>query len=102
MLTEYDHGGDSDVLVEKYDSIINTKFHRNYQGGITGFIDDYETAFTELTSLGEGYSERYKMKVLMRNLHLPDETDWLVKRCETLHPKQFTQASLDEPVGFIR
>jgi hypothetical protein len=52
MLTEYDHGGDSDVLIEKFDNIINTKFHRNYPGGITGFVDEYEAAFTELTALG--------------------------------------------------
>jgi ribosomal protein L21E len=50
MLTEYDHGGDSDVLVEKYGNVINTRFHRNYPGGITGFVDECETALTKLTS----------------------------------------------------
>jgi hypothetical protein len=71
MLTEYDHDGDTGVLIDKYDYMINTKFHRNYTAGITGFIDEDETAITELTYLGKGHSEHYKMKVLMRNLHLP-------------------------------
>ena len=73
MLTEYDHDGDTGVLIDKYDYMINTKFHRNYTAGITGFIDEDETAITELTYLGKGHSEHYKMKVLMRNLHLPDK-----------------------------
>ena len=28
MLTEYDHDGDTGVLIDKYDNMINTKFHR--------------------------------------------------------------------------
>jgi hypothetical protein len=66
MLTEYDHGGETDVLIEKYDDFITTKFHYNYPAGITGFMDN-ETATTKLTSLDEGYPERYKMKVTVRN-----------------------------------
>ena len=48
---EYDHGGDTGVLIDKYDNMINTNFHRNYTAGITGFIDEDETAITELTYL---------------------------------------------------
>ena len=92
LMTEYDHGGDTEVLVEKYETIVQAKDHRDYPDGISGFVDDYENAFTELSALGESHTDRSKMKVLMRNLNQPQETDWLVCQCQQIHGNQFTEA----------
>jgi hypothetical protein len=51
IIQEFNMGGDRDVLIEKYETLVPTKYHRDYTGGITGFVREYEDAFVELESL---------------------------------------------------
>jgi hypothetical protein len=48
IVQEFDMGGNRSVLIEKHETQIAVKFNRNYLGGITSFVQDYEDAFVEL------------------------------------------------------
>jgi hypothetical protein len=80
---EYGFGGDKNVLIQHYETVINQKYHRNYPYGITGFADKLEEAFAELESLEEKYMDQKKFQFLARNLLLIGLTDWMVGHCET-------------------
>ena len=80
---EYGYGGDKNVLIQHYETIINQKYHRDYTDGITGFADKLEDAFAELESLEEKYSDRKKFQFLTRNLLVVGYTDWMVGHCES-------------------
>jgi hypothetical protein len=44
IVQDFDMGGAKAVLIEKYETQISVKDHHNYQGGLTGFVQDYEDA----------------------------------------------------------
>ena len=52
MLQLYDAGGDIDLCVEQLESVIDTKYHSRYPGGLGQWISDYEAAFAELPLRG--------------------------------------------------
>jgi hypothetical protein len=92
IIQEFDMGGDRDVLIEKYETLVSTKYHRDYTGGITGFVCDYEDAFVELESLDVLYDETRRLSLMLRNLMIPAETDWMVSHCEDKYRHDFKEA----------
>jgi hypothetical protein len=48
-------GGNCAILIKKYETQVqvqvSVKYHHNYQGGLTRYIQDYEDAFVELEAL---------------------------------------------------
>jgi hypothetical protein len=53
IIQEFNMGGDCDVLIEKYETLVTTKYHRDYVGGLTGFVRAYKDTFVELLSRSE-------------------------------------------------
>ena len=49
MVKTYDKGGSANLRIQMLESVISIPFHRSYVGGLTQFVDDYETAFVELS-----------------------------------------------------
>ena len=80
---EFGLGGDKNVLIQHFETIINEKYHCDHPDGITVFVDHLENAFAELESLEEKYSDRKKFQFLTRNLLVVGLTDWMVGHCES-------------------
>jgi hypothetical protein len=89
IVYEFDMGGDRAVLIEKYETQLSVKYHRDYQGGLTGFIRDYEDAFVELEALSVLYEDSRRLSLLLRNLMIPGETKWMVAHCEDKYNDNF-------------
>ena len=47
MVKTNDKGGSADLRIQMLELTISIPFHRSYAGGLTQFVDDYETAFVE-------------------------------------------------------
>jgi hypothetical protein len=92
IIQEFDMGGDRDVLIEKYETLLSTKYHRDYAGGITGFVRAYEDAFVELESLEVFYDTKKRLSLMLRNLMVPAQTDWMVSHCEDKYKHDFKEA----------
>ncbi len=92
IVQEFDMGGDKSVLIEKHETQVSLKFSRHYQGGITGFVRDYEDAFVELETLNVHYDDQRRMSLLLRNLLIPDDTEWMVAHCEDKYKHDFIEA----------
>jgi hypothetical protein len=85
-------GGDRLVLIEKFETQISLKFHRDYANGITGFVHDYEDAFVELDSLNVPHDVARWLTLLLGNLLIPDDNEWMVAHCENAFPQDFIGA----------
>ena len=74
---------DGNVLVRltKLEKTIETKFHRNYKGGLTKWILDYENAFSELELLKElaWQDDNTKKRRLLNNINIPNTTTIMVE-----------------------
>jgi hypothetical protein len=92
IVEEFDMGGDRSVLIEKHEAQVALKFHREYIGGITAFVRDYEDAFVELKTLNVHYNDSRCMSLLLRNLLIPDKTEWMVAHCEEKYKHDFIAA----------
>ena len=82
---EFGPGGDKNVLIQHFETIINEKYHRDHPEGLTGFVDSLDNAFAELESLEEQYSDRKKFQFLTRNLLFVGLTNWMAGHCESTH-----------------
>ena len=83
---------DRAVLIEQYETLLAVKYHRDYQGGLTGFIRDYEVSIVELEALSVMYEDSRRLSLLLRNLMIPGETEWMVAHCEDKFKNDFVQA----------
>jgi hypothetical protein len=92
IVREFDIGGNRDVLIEKYETQVSTTYHCDYTGGITGFVQDYEDAFVQLEFLNVLYDDQRRMLLLLRNLMIPEDTDWMVSHCKDKYRNDFTEA----------
>jgi hypothetical protein len=92
IVQEFDMGGDRSVLIEKHETQVSLKFSCHYVGGITGFVRDYEDAFVELETLNVHYDDQRRMSLLLRNLLIPDDTEWMVAHCEDKYEHDFMEA----------
>jgi hypothetical protein len=92
IVQEFDMGGDRAVLVEKYEMQLSVKYHRDYVGGLTGFIRNYEDTFVKLEALSVLYEDSRHLSLLLRNLMILGETEWMVAHCEDKFTKDFVAA----------
>jgi hypothetical protein len=93
IISEFNMGGDRrDVLIEKYEARVSTKYHRDYTGGITDFACNYEDAFIKLKSLNVLYDDQRRMLLLLHNLMIPEDMDWMVSHCKDKYRNAFTEA----------
>jgi hypothetical protein len=53
LVQQYETDGNTNVRIQRLESVINTVFNRNYRGGLVKWIQDYEDASTELALLGQ-------------------------------------------------
>jgi hypothetical protein len=90
IVQEFEMGVNCSVLIEKQESQVAIKFHRNYLGGITGFVCDYEDTSMELEMLNIPYDGQHCMFLLLHNLLIPDDTEWMVAHCENKFTHDFS------------
>ena len=80
LVKQYDQGGSKDIKIARMESIVSTPFFKNYKGGLTQWVTDYQAAFGELTFTlkvpGGDDDQVLKRRMLqnMRQTHMP----WLV------------------------
>ena len=58
-------GGDQDVLIEKYETLLTMKYHQDYVGGITAFVRSYKDAYVELESLEVVYDPAKQLALML-------------------------------------
>ena len=58
-------GGDRDVLIEKYETLLTMKYHRDYVGGITAFVQSCKDAYVELESLEVVYDPAKQLALML-------------------------------------
>jgi hypothetical protein len=92
IVQEFDMGRDRSVLIEKHETQVSLKFSHHYLGGVTGFVHDYKDAFVELKTLNVHYNDQRCMSLLLRNLLIPDGTEWMVAHCEDKYKCDFIKA----------
>ena len=92
IIQEFDMGGDFDVLIEKYETLLTTKYHQDYVGGITVFVRSYKDTFEELESLDVGYNPAKQLTLMLQNLMIPAQTDWMVSHCKEKYKNDFKEA----------
>ena len=82
VLQRYDNDGLLQVKLAKFNQTIQTMYHRNYRGGVAQFIDDYDTAFTEIDALYDlpQWPDDSRRDRLLTNL-FSDETKDIVSQC---------------------
>ena len=68
--------------MSKYNDIIQVKYTRHYQGGAAQFIEDYDTAFTEIDALYDTpqWTDATRRDRLLSNL-FSDDTKDIVSQC---------------------
>ena len=68
-MANYDHDGSLELRLEKLDHLANTPFNPRIQGGLTGYLDQYDAYMAELEVLEPtSYSDKQKHRIILRNL----------------------------------
>jgi hypothetical protein len=70
IIQEFDMGG------------VTTTYHRDYAGGLIGFVCTYKDTFVELEMLDVLHAPKKHLPLMLRNLMIPAQTDWMVSHCE--------------------
>ena len=86
LLREYDNQGSTDVQTLEFDNILDRKFTRHYHGGLEQFAEDYDTAYAELSNLGEEHSDHAKRRRILQNLFTADNeglVNYMQDNCPT-------------------
>src|SRR5210317_407023 len=57
FLATYRHGGNVAVYLNQQQSLLQKEYHLQYPGGMLQFVEDFETAFTNINAVCEGNPE---------------------------------------------
>ena len=81
MIAAYDNEGHKTLRAEKAEAKLQSAYTPSYPGGLSQFVDDYQTAFAVLHGeCGVYYSDETQKRKLLTNLY-HDSTRWLVHHC---------------------
>jgi hypothetical protein len=81
MIAAYNNEGHKTLRAEKAEAKLQSAYTLSYPGGLSQFIDDYQTAFAVLHGeCGVYYSDETQKRKLLTNLY-HESTRWLVHHC---------------------
>src|SRR5210317_2243054 len=63
FLATYRHGGNVAVYLNQQQSLLQKEYHLQYPGGMLQFVEDFETAFTNIDAVCEGNPEMAQKNV---------------------------------------
>ena len=79
ILNQCDKGGNRDLRIQILEQEISTPYYKNYKGGLNAYLNNFETALTELSVVlmkSEFQSEESQKRKLLQNLE-PLGWTWL-------------------------
>ena len=88
--------GDVEIYISEQQAILNLPFHKDYQGGMLQFVEDYEVAFSNIEYVkrkqqlsgrptGEAlHTDEGKRSIFVRNFTVVDLTDTLIENVEAV------------------